>query len=104
MARSQRRDADQRRGQGGGDLRRCVGRRVVDDHDPPREREAVRQKAVQTQDRPGECALLVADGDDDVDLGSGQAREPIAPGRRKTGELGHVASIGDARYSELRAA
>jgi hypothetical protein len=62
-------DAGQVVGQRGGDLRGCVGARVVGDDDAPRERQLGRQVVVQPADRGGEDALLVEDRHDDLDAG-----------------------------------
>jgi hypothetical protein len=89
-------DARQHERETAGDLGRRVDRRVVGDDDPPAEREAVREEAVQAADALLESGGLVVDGDDDLDVGSrrGRERAPGSVSQEGRGELGHDLSIG----------
>ena len=85
------------------DLGRGVDRRVVGDHDPPGEREAVRQEAVQPADALLQAGGLVVDGNDDLDVERrrGRERAPGSGSQEGRGELGHGFSFGSGRKSAL---
>jgi hypothetical protein len=96
-------DARERQRQPPGDLRRGIDRRVVGDHDPPREREAVAEEAMQPADAALEAGGLVVDGNDDLDVGRRRGRERAPRSGRQgfRGELGHGPSIGSPPKSPL---
>ena len=86
------------------DLRRRVDAGVVGDHDPPAEREAVAEEAVQPADAALEAGRLVVHGNDDLDLRRGGRERAPGGSQQRGGELWHDSSIGPGPESPLGSA
>ena len=71
----------------GGDLGRGVDAGVVGDHDPPGEREAVGEEAVEAADAALQAGGLVVDGNDDLNVRRRGGREGPPGGEEGGGEL-----------------
>ena len=69
--------------------------------DPPGEREAVGEEAMQAADAALQPGGLVVDGDDDLDVRRRGGREGPPGGDEGGGELWHAPSIGAGRQSPL---